>query len=394
MQHFEKQNEARLRRQGGLGMKSRERLLCAMNRKETDRVPLDLGGTSVTTLTRGVLAMLERHSGSNSGGKEGILISRRFQNVLVPEEYLLRFNVDVRGVTPGKPEHDTTRELEDGSWIDEWGITYAPSAGGLYNDIVRYPLAAATAAELDAYPWPDPDDPGRTKSVREKARTILEHTEYAAVGNMTGSQIFERCWYLRGFEEFLLGLHSDRSFAHRLLRIVTDIQMRRTENFLREAGPYIQVFKTSDDLCGQLSPLISPSMYREMIKPYHREYFALVRSLTDARILLHCCGNVRPLLPELIDTGIDIIHPFQFSCPDMDPVSLKREFGDDIVFWGGMDVQTVLPRFPADEVRRRTGKIIDIMSPGGGFVLSPTHNIQPDTPAENIVAMYEAATQS
>jgi uroporphyrinogen decarboxylase len=369
-------------------MTGRERFLGAAEHRETDRVPVDLGGTSVTTLTSGAYrALTEYLGGGDAGG--GSVIWKAFQNVSLPEEILKRFQVDFRSVTPGKPDNFRVVEEEDTTWRDEWGITYRPSAGGLYSDIVRNPLADATSGDLDRYPWPDPDDPGRTRGLAERAKTLHGDTDHAVIGNMTGSQIFERAWYLRGFERFLMDLAADKKNAHALLRKVTDIQIRRTENFLRAVGPYIQVFKTSDDLSGQLRPLISPSLYREMIKPYHREYFDRVRRLTDARILLHCCGNVRPLIPDLIDAGADILHPVQFSCPDMEPAGLKADFGRDLVFWGGMDVQRVLPKLPEPAVRADARRIIDTLGRGGGFVFSPSHNIQADTPPENIIAMYE-----
>jgi uroporphyrinogen decarboxylase len=165
------------------------------------------------------------------------------------------------------------------------------------------------------------------------------------------------------------------------------------ENFLQEVGDKIHVFKTSDDMCGQLSPLISPAMYREMIQPYQNEYFEHIRKYTSAKILLHCCGNIRPILQDVIDAGIDAFHPFQYSCPDMEPAGLKRDFGDRLVFWGGMDVQQVLPKVTAGDIRHEARQIIDIMAAGGGYVFSPTHNVQPDTPAENIMAMYETAAK-
>jgi uroporphyrinogen decarboxylase len=360
-----------------------------LQRQKHDRVPVDLGATSVTTLTRGVLGPLQDHLGMERR-EDRELMSKSFQTVNVPEEILERFQVDFRGIAPGKPDKDQGRQLDGGRWNDEWSITYAPAAGGMYHDIVESPLQSAGVDDLDSFPWPDASDPGRTRGLGERARSMYENTGYAIVGNMTGSQIFERSWYLRGFEQFLMDLHIDKSFAHRLLRKVTDIQMERTERFLREVGLYIQVFKTSDDLSGQDRPLISPKTYREMIMPYHRELFGLVKERTDAKVLLHCCGNLRPLLGDLIEAGVDIIHPFQYSSPEMEPGSLKQEFGDSVLFWGGIDVQKALPVYSAGEIREATRGIISTMS-GAGFVLSPTHNIQPDTPAENIAAMYDTA---
>lgn len=369
-------------------MTPRQRVLSSLGGRKPDRVPADLGATSVTTLTRGALEALQRHLHLEPDEGSDELMSRSFQTVKVPETILERFQVDFRGLAPGKPERSGEKQLQGGRWVDEWGITYAPASGGMYHDIVASPLRHAGMHDLDSFSWPDPSDPGRTRGLKERARSMYRDTDYAIVGNMTGSQIFERSWYLRGFETYLMDLHSDRDFAHRLMRRVTDIQKERARRFLLEVGPYIQVFKTSDDLCGQDRPLISPRTYREMVMPYHREYFHLIRQFTDAKILLHSCGNVRPLLPDLIEAGVEIIHPFQYSCPAMEPAGLKREFGGRVLFWGGMDVQKVLPSATPRETERETRKIIGTMA-GAGFVLSPTHNIQPDTPPENVTVMYD-----
>lgn len=371
-------------------MTPRQRVLNSLQQRGVDRVPVDLGSTSVTTLTRGALQRLQQYLEMEVIEQTGELMSKSFQTVNVPEAILERFQVDVRGVAPGKPDKIGESTLGDGRWVDEWGITYAPAAGGMYHDIVAFPLQHAGREELNSFSWPDPTDPGRTRGLGEKARKLYENTDYALVGNMKGSQIFERSWYLRGFEQYLMDLHINQNFAHRLMRKITDIQKERTRRFLLEVGPYLHVFKTSDDLCGQDRPLISPRTYRDMVMPYHREYFQLIKQFTDAKILLHSCGNVRPLLPDLIEAGVEIIHPFQYSCPEMEPSGLRREFGGKVIFWGGMDVQKVLPSASREDTEREAGKIVGVMSEGS-FVLSPTHNIQPDTPPENIVAMYDSA---
>jgi uroporphyrinogen decarboxylase len=319
------------------------------------------------------------------------MMSRAFQTVEAPESWLERFGVDFRSVKPGKPRASGEKTFSDGSYTDYWGVTFAPALGGSYYDISSNPLRNALYGELDAYRPFDPADAGISDGAEEKARHIAENTEYALVGNLTESQIFERAWQLRGFDQFLMDLHLDKKLSHKLLRIVTDIQIQRADQFLQKVGRYLSIVKVSDDLAGQLNPLMSPQTYREMLKPYHKEYFAHIRKRTDAQIALHSCGNIRPLLPDIMDTGVQIIHPFQSCCDAMEPAGLKKDFGAHLVFWGGMDTQRFLPKASPGEVRVEARRIISLMSGNGGFIFAPSHNLQADVPVENIVAMYEEA---
>ena len=370
-------------------MTPRERVAACIRHQAPDRPPIDLGGQSNTSLTRGAYDALLRYLGGTDA-PTGIM-SRAFQTVEAPEKWLLRFGVDFRSVKPGKPTVSGEQTFPDGSYTDCWGVTFSPAMGGAFYDISRNPLRDAQYGELDAYRPFDPADKGISEGAEEKARQIVENTEFALVGNLTESQIFERAWQLRGFDQFLMDLHLDKKLSHKLLRIVTDIQIQRVDRFLRKVGRYISIVKVSDDLAGQLNPLMSPETYREMLKPYHTEYFAYIRTLTDAQIALHSCGNVRPLLPDIIDTGVQIIHPFQSCCDAMEPAGLKKEFGSHLVFWGGMDTQRFLPNASAREVRAEARRIISLMSKDGGFIFAPSHNLQADVPPENIAAMYEEA---
>jgi uroporphyrinogen decarboxylase len=370
-------------------MTPRERVSAALAHRQPDRPPIDLGSQSNSTLTRAAFDALMRALGKDEA-PAGI-INRAFQSVESPEWLLERFGADLRGVKPGKPRKTIETTFADGSYTDYWGVTFAPALGGTYYDVSRNPLREAEIGDLDSYRPFDPADPAIGEGVEEKARKLFEETGYALVGNFTESQIFERAWHLRGFDQFLMDLHIDKRFAHRLLRLVTDIQVQRMTRFLEKSGRYFSLVKVSDDLAGQLNPLISPETYREMIMPYHREYFDCIRKHTDGLVALHCCGAARLLLPSLIEAGVRIFHPFQPSCEAMDPAALKREFGRDLVFWGGMDTQKFLPKATTAQVRAEVRRIVSIMAPGGGYIFSPSHNLQGDVPPENVVAMYEEA---
>jgi uroporphyrinogen decarboxylase len=370
---------------------SRQLVADSLNHSENHRVPIDLGGQSNSTMTLKALNNLNQYLFKTKEVENIALMAKHFQSIETPENILTRYKVDFRSVRPGKPKNREEITYPDGSYLDDWGIKYSPSGKGLYFDISEYPLINYGEENIDDFKWPDPDDEGWTEGLKHRVENYYFKTNYAIIGNMTSAQIFERCWYLRGFETFLTDLFLNKSFAHKLLNKVTTIQTQRIENFLKICGKYLNIFKISDDLCGQLAPFISPQTYSEMIMPYHIKYIEQIKKFTNAKLALHCCGNIRPLLPKLIEAGIEVIHPFQFSCPEMNPVNLKREFGKDLVFWGGIDVQKFLPNATEKEVIYEVKKIIDIMHTGGGYIFSPSHNIQVDIPPENLEAMYSTA---
>jgi uroporphyrinogen decarboxylase len=369
----------------------REIVSDSLNHKETYRVPVDLGGQSNSTLTLKALNNLNQYLNSTKEESSFTLMAKHFQSVDVPENILLRYKIDFRSVNPGKPKNKKEVSFSDGNYLDDWGIKYSPSGKGLYFDISEYPLINYEEGNIDDFDWLDPDDEGWTAGLKEKVENYYFNTDFAIIGNMTSAQIFERCWNLRGFEPFLMDLYINKSFAHKLLDKVTNIQIQRVKNFLKICGKYLSIFKLSDDLCGQTAPFISPESYTEMIMPYHKKYIEEIKKLTDAKVALHCCGDIRPLLPKLIEVGFDVVHPFQFSCPEMDPSILKKEFGKDLVFWGGIDVQKFLPNAVPEEVADEVKRIIDIMHIGGGYIFSPSHNIQADIPPQNLEAMYNTA---
>ncbi len=371
---------------------SRERVRRTIRRQEPDRVPLDLGTTTSTTMVNAAHERLMKHLGFKG---EGRLISVMFQLVLVDEAILREFEIDLRpvmGKGPSQTSGGTFRP--DGSFVDEWGILYRRPPGGLYYDIVASPLREATLQDLESYPFPDPLDPGRVVGVEEEAKELHEGTDYAVVGTPGGPvNIFELSWYLRGLDQLLMDLIMDKPFVHALLRKVTDLQKAKYGEFLKKCGKYLDIVRIGDDMGTQQQPFFSPTLYREMIKPYHQEYFSFIKEHTDASLMLHSCGNVYPLIPDLIDAGVDILNPIQVSAREMDPIRLKGEFGDRLAFSGAIDTQHVLPHGSPQEVEEEVRRRIQELGPGGGYMIASVHNLQPDVPPENVVAMFRAGVK-
>jgi len=366
----------------------RERVRRAISRQEPDRVPLDLGTTTSTTMVDGAHERLKQHMGIAG---ERRLISVMFQLVWVEEAILREFQIDLRPVMGKGPSRSRGGFGPDGTFVDEWGVTFRRPPGGLYYDIISSPLREATLKDLEFYPFPDPLDPGRLAGVEEDAKTLHENTDYAVVGSAGGpTNIFELSWYLRGLDQFLIDLVADKPFAHALLRRVTDLQKAKYGEFLKKTGRYLDIVRAGDDMGTQSQPLLSPALYREMIKPYHVEFFSSIKERTDAALMFHSCGNVYPLIPDLMEAGVDILNPIQVSAKEMEPERLKREFGDRLAFSGAIDTQRVLPYGTPEEVEGEVRQRIQELGPGGGYVIASVHNIQPDVPPENVMAMFRA----
>lgn len=372
-------------------MTHRERVLAALNHETPDRAPMDLGSTRVTSLSVAAYERLKDHFSIES---ETRIIDGMMRTAAVDEEILVALDIDTRSVMPGSPDDVRDKMLPDGRWEDEWGVVRRLSPDGYYYDLDVSPFAGEPRMEdLDSYPWPDPDDPGRYRGVKEQARRLREETDFAVVGHAPGGWI-HISQYLRGFEGWYADLVLNPDFIVALMTRVRDLTMKMAAQFLEEVGPYIDVVATGDDIGTQRSLMVSPNMYREILYPLQKEQFQMFRSFTDAKIFYHTCGDVYPVLDEIIDMGVQILNPVQVSAAEMgDTAKLKREFGDRLSFWGGIDSFEVLPHGTVEDVQAEVDRRVRDLGVGGGYVLCAVHNIQPDVSVENILAMYEYGKQ-
>jgi len=364
---------------------SRERLLTALDHREPDRVPLDLGSMT-STIEVEPYRRLKKYL-----DMKGEIRTFLRDHVEPDEELLKRFGIDTRYLRLRPPESWTMRLLSDNSYFDEWGVRWKKPSSSLYFDPVDSPLAHASVRDLEKYPWPEPLDPGRTKGLSEEARYLHQNTPYALVANAPGVGIFETAWMLRGFQKLLEDLIDDHEFAKALLARVTQILKGMYGEFLTAVGKYIQVVMVSDDLGMEDGPMISPRLYRQLIKPFHKELWSFIKKKTEAYLFFHSCGSVHEFIPDLIELGVDILNPVQVSAKDMESCRLKEEFGDRLCFWGGVDTQHVLPYGSPEDVEREVKRRIKDLAPGGGYILTAVHNIQSGVKPENICRMYEAA---
>ncbi len=372
-------------------MTHRERVLTALAHKEPDRVPIDLGSTRDSSVHVDGHARLRQHFGLAGG--EDILTDRMMRPVVVDERILRRLDVDTRGLFLGDPENSRDTMLGPTRWRDEWGVEREMPPGSLYYDLVRSPLAGeVTIQDIVNYPWPDPEDPGRYRGLVERAKELRANTDCAIVLN-SASGFVHVSQYLRGFQDWFTDLLLDPNLAVALMDAICEINMAIATKALSLVRDYVDIVLTGDDVGHQNGPLVSPELYRKLIKPGHKRYFDMVNSLTDAKVLYHSCGDVYPFIPDFIEMGIDVLNPIQVSAAEMDPARLKKEYGDEMAFWGGVDSFRVLPFGTVEDVQREVELRIQQMAHGGGYIVNAVHNIQPDVPSENIVAMFDHARE-
>jgi uroporphyrinogen decarboxylase len=374
-------------------MNSLERVHLALNHQEADRIPFDLGATVLTSVHVRSYQRLREYLGLPK--TETHLVDIFQQVVVVDEDLRQRLKVDVRDVAPRSSSTFHIEIKEDGAYThfyDEWGIGWKmPKDGGLYYDMVHHPLQdARTVAEVEKHPWPDPIDPARFSQLRKRAQQAAEQDKQAVFLGGLSAGIMEMAAWMRGYENYFSDFVNNEKLLTGLMEKVLALKMAYWERALAEVGEYADVVGEADDFAGQDRMLISPVMYRRIAKPLHKRLFDFIHARTKAKIFFHSCGAICPVIGDLIEIGVDILNPVQVSASGMDSAELKREFGKDIVFWGGgVDTQRILGGGTPQQVREDVKRRIGDLAPGGGFVFATVHNIQGNVPPENIMAMWE-----
>jgi len=369
-------------------MTSRERVWAAVNHQEPDRVPLDIGGGGSTTLVVEAYQRLEAHWGLPR--REPRTMSKAFRLATLDEDTLVRLGSDTRALGVKGSSQAPAPTGDPDTFRDAWGVIWrrAPYPGGYYWELHGHPLAHATIEDLDRYPWPDPLDPALTAGLADEVKA-LHASPYAIVADGGYKSFWELGFMMRGLEQLLVDLVADPEFVTALMEKLLEINLAGTRRFLEIAGPYIQVFRTADDLATQTGLLMSPESYRAVLKPVYKRYLDAVHALTPAKVFYHSCGRVNDLVDDLAELGVDILNPVQVSAMG-DTAQLKQRFGSKVTFWGAVDTQEVLPHGSPADVEREVARRIRDLGPGGGYVVASVHNVQPDVPPENVLAMAEA----
>lgn len=366
----------------------RERVLAAMNHQTPDRVPVDIAGTGASQINADAYQSLKRYLGMKTGPLQ--FFSRRSHLAMAEEDVLQKLEVDFRVIRPSGPDRRSEHDLPDGAIIDAWGVVWTKPEHGHYY--VKKPIFTGdlSPASLARYDWPDPDDPGFTRGLNETARSLYEDTDYAVVLSLPVGFVHQT-QFMRGYEDWLIDLMDNLKGAESLADAVLDVYIPMVRNMIRACAHHFDVVFYADDVAFQNGPIMRLDTFRRFLKPRFKRIFDMIKAETQAKILFHSCGSVVSLIPDLIDVGIDSLNPVQVSAAGMDTAVLKREYGNALSFWGGIDTHRVLPFGTPQDVREEVRRRINDLADSGGYVLASVHNIQAEVPPENIVAMVEAA---
>jgi len=366
-------------------MTHRERFVSAVTHKQPDRAVFDICGSGQTKVdydvTKDALATIFGISGAKQG------------NFSLDDRILVELDIDTRLVGGELMPPTSHNRVENGIHYSSWGLGYREQNG--YMEICVNPLKGCTIDEMMAYELPDADNIDRHQLKRwaEEAEYLHTKTDYAVVAEHPVYGVFEiGCW-LFGFDDYLYRIAAEPEFVHAFSERILAYQKKATEYYYTALGRFIDCTTAGDDFGTQTGPFMSTGMFDEMVKPYMKERFDHVKKYTDCFIKQHTCGSVHNLIPSLIDCGVDILNPIQPGVYMMEPERLKKDFGDKIAFWGGIDTQHLLPNGTAEEVKAEVKRVLSILEPNGGYILSPAHTIQYDVPAENVVAVYDGAKE-
>jgi len=393
--------------------KKRDRIISALNHKGSDRIPVDLGSTDSSGITWFAYDNLKKALGISGNTR---VIDLMQMTVKVEHEILEFAGSDSTALIfePGKwktyefrkghsveiPGKVQIKEKKNGELLIYSGDgtpSYRCPRNGFYFDSIYHPLESAQSPGdidmgvpfMEYYDMPQYMDESFS-DLKERAKILYRETDYAIVANLW-LHLLAAGQELRGFENFMMDLIINKKMVHRFFERILEIYIPRIDKYLEAVGDSIDVVQVNDDLGTQRGLQFSLETYREMLKPYQKRLWQHIKQKSNKHILFHSCGSIYELIPDLIELGVDAINPVQVSAKNMDTRKLKMEFGKDITFWGGgCDTQEVLPYGKPEDIKEEVKRRVEDLSGDGGFVFCQVHNIQPDVPVENILAMYEA----
>lgn len=377
-------------------MTSRERVRTVLNHGIPDRIPIIIGASNATGIKIKPYRGIKKIMGIES--EDRYLYDWPELGATLPDESVLqRLHSDVRGVLDRFPQKVYERNKsrpEHSPFIDDWGNGQMEIEPDNWYPGIHPMPNAKTIEDLDGYAWPDMDDPYRTSHVREQALKLDTENQYAILATPWLMFPFERAIGLQGMEKFLFNMATETDFAQELLNRVNQLCMKNMGHFLDQCGDLIDMIKIGDDLGTQESLMISPRMYRKMLKPLHAEMISLIKQKTKAKIFFHTDGDVFNLIDDFIEIGVDVLNPIQTSAGKMSNLEeLKKKYDKRIIFCGAIDTQNILPHGTPEDVKQEVRRVINILGDGGGYMLATVHTVMNEVPAENVLAMVDAVEE-
>ncbi len=369
------------------GLSSVRRVFASLGHREPDRVPLDIGGTTVT----GIHADALRRLLESMSLAMPVVLTDTVQQTAVPEGgFPASLGVDTERVGPDRIRGPKSRVVEDA-----FRVAWERKPGELYYSQVSWPLKARDGLSdaLEVYAFPEPDGESLSSLARKAARSEAPDGKGGLfpILDRDCAGLMEMSARLRGTDLFYTDFYTDRAGVEALAEKLLEYKLAYWEAMLGGWDGSDVVVSEADDFGTDISLLVSPEFLAEIYFPRYRKLFSFIRKKAPkARIFFHSCGAVRRIIPDFIEMGVDILNPVQYSARDMDLAGLKKDFGKDLVFWGGgIDTRKIFPFGTEEEVRNEVKRVLDVMAPGGGFVFATVHNIQADVPTRNILAMLE-----
>lgn len=372
-------------------MTPRECFHAAMNHEQPDHLLLDMG-KHIGSIHRRAYAKLRDYLGDDNMVNGELILDRMAQTV-VPDECLLeRFDIDFRWIVPHWVQ--VTERDDVPGYIDMWGVPYKATEDWDHCVVDGAPLREATLETIDSFQWPDSNDPDQFRGLREKAKHLYENTGYVIGADAIKAGVLMNALQMRGYDKFFMDLAIDKPFAEALMDRILSTLKEMWSRYLEAVGEYVQLAYVTDDLGSQTSLLISPRMFREMIKPRMKELHDHIKSCADVKLMFHTDGAVLPLVDDFLEMNVDILNPVQTSVSGLDDTfALKEKFGDRLSFHGAIDVQQMMPNATIEELELEVARRVYDLGRRGGYILAPCHNIGHDIPPENVVTLFEKARE-
>jgi len=372
-------------------MTPRECFYAAMNHEQPDRLLLDMG-KHIGSIHRRAYVKLKEHLGDDSMVNENLILDRMAQTVIPDESLLQRFDIDFRWVVPNWVQV-TEREDVPG-YIDMWGVPYKATEDWDHCVVDGAPMRLAPIETVGDFQWPDPNDPKQFAGLRERAKDLYENTDFVVGADAIKAGVLMNSLQMRGYDQFFMDLAIDVPFAEALMDRILHTLKEMWSRYMDAVGEYVQIAYVTDDLGSQSSLLISPRMFRQLLKPRMKELHDHIKSCADVKLMFHTDGAVLPLVDDFLEMNVDILNPVQTSVSGLeDTFALKESFGDRLSFHGAMDVQQMMPNATTEELEDEIARRIYDLGRNGGYILAPCHNIGHDIPPENIVTLFEKARE-